>query len=185
MKEEGTGEGGGDAREPPGAGLRRARRVEQLRRRGSRFGVRCQRRVQRLCRSLLELGVLVEQQAVLATGLAQERGVVLRLARAPVERDQPHVSAARADRVGRTVVGGVVDDDHLVLELGRMRALDGVEAAHQELAPIGVHDAVGDHHIRNDRHSCGSSSSTRLHSRRRTTTRSRPRSRVLAWTSSS
>ena len=77
-----------------------------------------------------QLGVLVEQQAELAARLAQQqrcrappcpRGARARISR----RRSPRPSAERVpglDRVGRAVVGGVVDHQHLALERRRDRA---------------------------------------------------------------
>ena len=39
---------------------------------------------------------------------------------ASLERDQPDLAAQRPHRLGRAVVGGVVEDEDLVLELGRV-----------------------------------------------------------------
>src|SRR5205085_11373940 len=86
------------------------------------------------------------QQAVLASGLAQKRRVVFRFSGATVEGDQADLVSARAHRVGRSVVGRVVEDEHLALVLRWMRALDRVEAAHEELAPVRVDHAVRDQH---------------------------------------
>ena len=67
-------------------------------------------------RALQQLRVLVEQQAQLPPGAAQQRRVVLGLAGAAVERDQPDVVAAGLDRGDRAVVGAVVQHKHLVLQ---------------------------------------------------------------------
>ena len=65
----------------------------------------------------------------------------------PVRRssdDQADPAAAGPHRVGRAVIGGVVEDEHLAPEPVGVGALDRVEAGEQELAPVRVHDAVGE-----------------------------------------
>ena len=91
-----------------------------------------------------QLRVLVQQQAVAPARLAQQRRVVLGLAGAPLEREQPRVRVALAHRLGRAVVGGVVEHQQLVLHAGRVGALDRGEAGEQVVAPVRVHHAVGE-----------------------------------------
>ena len=77
------------------------------------------------------------------------------LPRAPLERDQPQPLAepvrARVpalDLLGRAVVGGVVEHQHLVVEALGCGVADRVEAGGQVLPPVGVDDAVGQLHRR-------------------------------------
>ena len=136
MQEEGAGSGGPDPGEAPGAGNRPAVGVEQLRARGARARVGLERLEQGRRRARPQLGVLVEEQAVLAARLAHQGRVVRALAGPPLERDQADLAAAGPDRVRRAVLGGVVEDEDLALDPGRMGALDRVEAGEQELAPV-------------------------------------------------
>ncbi len=76
------------------------------------------------------------------------------------------------DGLRRAVVGGVVQHQHLALELGWRGALDRVEAGEQELPPVRVDHAVGEQHGENAR-PCASKSSIRRPTRRRMTTPSR------------
>ena len=50
----------------------------------------------------------------------------------------------RPHRLGRAVVGGVVEDEDLALDPGRVGALDRLQAGEQVLAAVRVHDAVGE-----------------------------------------
>ncbi len=97
VQEQRRGERGADARQPPRAWLRLAAGLEQLGAGGGGAGVGLERLEQRRGRAGLELGVLVEQQAVAAACLAQQRGVVLRLAgRALAARSAAPPGATRA-----------------------------------------------------------------------------------------
>ena len=77
--------------------------VEQLRRCRRRLRVRVEGRDQRRRRPRPQLGVLVEQQAVLALRLAHQGRVVLGLAGSLLALDQADVAAAAAHRLGRAV----------------------------------------------------------------------------------
>ena len=145
VQEERPGQRRADAGEAPGAGDRRARGVEQLGARRPGRRVALERREQRRRRARPQLGVLVEQQAEAPA----------RLARAGSSRWPPCPSAARSSirrisppqrphRVRRAVGRGVVEDEDLALDAGRVGALDRVEAGEQVLAAVRVHDAVGE-----------------------------------------
>jgi hypothetical protein len=99
-----------------------------------------------------QLGVLVEQQRVASAGPLEPRGVVLALARPALEGDDLRCHGVVARRGGRAVARGVVEDEDLGLE-GQGLALgrDGVQAAHEQLALLGVDDAEGEL----DSHRCG------------------------------
>ena len=144
VQEERPGQRRPDPGEAPGAGHRLAGGVEQLRRRRGRLRVGVERRDQRRARSRPQLGVLVQQQAVAALRLAHQGRVVLRLAGPPLQRDQADLAAERPHRLGRAVVGGVVEDEDLALDSGRVGALDRGQAGEQVLAAVRVHDAVGE-----------------------------------------
>ena len=134
------------ARQAPGALLRGAVGAEQARAGDGGVGVGVERLQQRFRRARLELGVLVKEQAVVAAGGLEKRGIVGRLAGSAVERQQPDAAPARHHRLHRAVLGGVVEHQHLVLQIARRDPLDGVEAGHQQLSLAGVHDAVGQPH---------------------------------------
>ena len=130
-------------RQAQGTGL--AVGVEQLRRRRRRLRVGVERRDQRRRRARPQLGVLVEQQAVAARSPRASGS----------SRSPPCRSAARARsggsrrRSARTAsaepsLGGVVEDEDLALDPGRVGALDRVQAGEQVLAAVRVHDAVGE-----------------------------------------
>ena len=151
------------ARSASGAG--RARRPARSRRRGSarrrgpgspsessscgvaarRLRVGVERRDQRRRRARPQLGVLVQQQAVAALRLAHQGRVVLGLAGPPLAAR----SGGSRRRSARTAsaepsVGGVVEDEDLALDPGRVGALDRGQAGEQVLAAVRVHDAVGE-----------------------------------------
>ena len=123
-----------------------------------------------------QLGVLVEQQRVAPAGALEQRGVVLALARAPVQRDDLGRQRVAARGGGRSVARGVVEDQDLGLE-GQGLALgrDGVQAAHEQLALLGVDDAEGELDSHRGRLlsplRCASASSTPPPTRRPTTGR--------------
>ena len=144
VQEERPGQRRPDPGEAPGAGHRLAGGVEQLGRRRRRFRVGVERRDQGRARPRPQLRVLVQQQAVAALRLAHQGRVVLRLAGPPLQRDQADVAAERPHRLGRAVVGGVVEDEDLALHPGRVGALDRGQAGEQVLAAVRVHDAVGE-----------------------------------------
>ena len=144
VQEQRPGQRRADPGEAPGAGDRLAGGVEQLRRRGGRPRVSLERRDQRLARARPQLGVLVQQQAVAPARLAHQGRVVLRLAGAALQRDQADIAAERPHRRGRAVVGGVVENEDLALDSGRVGALDRGQAGEQVLAAVRVHDAVGE-----------------------------------------
>ena len=76
---------------------------------------------------------------------SREQGrVVGRLARPPLELDQADVPPQRPHRLRRAVARGVVEDEDLALDAGRMGALDRLQAGEQVLAAVRVHDAVGE-----------------------------------------
>ena len=93
VQEDGAGERGLRARQPPGAGHLPAVGGQELRAGGSRLPVRLERAQQSGHRARLQLRVLVEQQAELAARLLEQAAVVGRLALAAVEGDQPDVAA--------------------------------------------------------------------------------------------
>ena len=111
---------------------------------GALVGV--ERGVQGDGRAGLELGVLVEQQAEAPARALQQRGVVGALARAARgSAITSVVDRVRARHLGRPVLGGVVEHQHLGLEVDR-RALarDRVQAVAQQAALLGVDDAEGE-----------------------------------------
>ena len=152
------GERGADAGQPPGARLRHAVGIEELGAGGSRLGVGPHRLEQRRRASGQHLRVLVEEQAELALSVLHQQRVVGRLALAPLGDDQAEVVADVAlalrqlgDEVDRSVVGGVVEDEDLVLDAGRVIGRDRPQAGGEMLAPVGVDDAVGELHRDNRR----------------------------------
>ena len=132
-------------RKAPGRGLRRSVGAPQRRDRAGRPAVALERARQRRRRPRQELGVLVQEQAVAPSRALHQLAVVERLAAPLAQGDQLDLLAARADGGGRAVVGAVVEHQHLAgdRELLALRT-DGVEAAHQQLAPAGVDHAEGD-----------------------------------------
>ena len=69
-----------------------------------------------------------------------------------LERNQLDPVAACEEGLRRAVGGCVVEDEDLALQSGGAGALDRLEAAEQVLAPVRVHDAVGERgrHARHD-----------------------------------
>ncbi len=158
MQKEHLREGGADAGQTPGAGLRNPLGVEQLGAGGPRLGVGAERFEQRRGGAGQQLRVLVEQQAELALRGLQKQRVVGRLALASLGDDQPQVVADLAfalsdlrDQVDRPVVGVVVEHEDLVLDAGRVIGGDRTQAGGQMLAPVRVDDAVGELHRDNRR----------------------------------
>ena len=105
-----------------------------------------------------QLGVLVEEQAEPALRVLEQQRVVGCLALAALGDDQPQVVADLPlplgdlrDEVDRAVVGGVVEDEDLVLDLGGMVGGDRPQAGGEMLAPVRVDDAVGELHRDNRR----------------------------------
>ncbi len=99
----------------------------------------------------LQLAVLVEQQAVVATGRAKQRGVVLRLARTPVELDQLDVPVRARGRRPPTRRSRRCRARGSPARTPSARgALDRVEALEQPLAVVRVDHAVGEKHPDND-----------------------------------
>ena len=94
VQEQGLGQRGAEAGQPPRAGNRLAVGVEELGSRGGRLGIGVQRLEQGLGCALEDLGVLVQQQAEAPAGLAQEQRVVLRQAGAAVAGDHPDLRKA-------------------------------------------------------------------------------------------
>src|SRR5918992_1307391 len=137
---------------PPGAGGGPPRGGEELRARRGGARVAFHGVDERPRRALTQLGVLVQQQAVPAARLAQERRVVLRLAGAPLQREQASVGEPLAHRIGRAVVRRVIEHQHLVLQLRWVGALDRLEAGDQVLAAVRV-----DHAVREDQRAASSS----------------------------
>ena len=145
VEEEGSGQRPARVGEAPGARGGHAVSGQQLSPGHGRTGVGLERLHQRPRAPSLHLRVLVQQQAVAPRGLAQQARVGGRLPLAAIQRDQTHPSAARADGLGRAVVRGVVENQHLVVDPGRVVAGDRVEAGHQLVPPVGVHHAVREH----------------------------------------
>ena len=105
--------------------------VEQLRARRAARRIGAQRLEQRRGGARPQLGVLVEQQAEVAARRLEQGGVVRRLARSALARASAAAArrgrsggVPRLDRVGRAVVGGVVEHEDLVLEIGRRVVAD-------------------------------------------------------------
>jgi hypothetical protein len=144
MEEKRAGQRRAHSREAPGAGHGLAVRVEQLRSGGGGFRFPLHHREQRLDRPRPQLGILVQQQAVAPARLAHQGRVVLRLAGPPLERDQADVVAERLHRLGRAILGGVVEDEDLALDCFWMSAFDRGQTGEQVLAAVRVHDAVGE-----------------------------------------
>jgi hypothetical protein len=88
---------------------------------------------------------LSSKQRVAPASALEQRGVVLPLARAPVQRDDLGRQRVMARGGRRPISRGVVEDQDLGLE-GQAVALrgDGVQAATEQLALLGVHDAEGE-----------------------------------------
>ena len=141
MEEQGADKGGDHTGKAPRAGHRVAGGVEQLRAGGTRRLIPAHRFQQRFRRSGKELGVLVEQEAELSAGPLEEQRVVLGLAGANLALDQLQIHVEGAHRAGGSVVGCVVEDEHLALDTGGMVVLNRDQAAQQEVAPVRVHDA--------------------------------------------
>ena len=92
-----------------------------------------------------QLGVLVEQQAVARPSPRASR--VESFSALPARRSSSIRRMSppqRPHRLGRAVVGGVVEDEDLALDAGRVGALDRLQAGEQVLAAVRVHDAVGE-----------------------------------------
>ena len=150
---------------------------------GARIGL--ERGDERLDRARAQLGVLVQEQAELAPGLAQEQAVVLGLAGAALQRDQPQ-RARRARPDPRSIPGRRPPSRprrRCRAPAPRPRCPSGKrgpdrgQAAQQVLAPVGVDDAEGEVHRENPVR-CASRSSIRRRRPHRTTARSRRRWRA-------
>ena len=127
-------QGTGSPSESSSCGARRGR---------PRVGV--ERRDQRRRRPGPQLGVLVQQQAVArpsprASGSSRSRALPVRRSSAIRRISPPSARTASAE----PSLGGVVEDEDLALDPGRVGALDRVEAGEQVLAAVRVHDAVGE-----------------------------------------
>ena len=144
VQEECPGQSGRDAGEPPRARLRLAAGAQQLGARDRRLRIAIERVEERRGRARAQLRVLVEQQAVLASRVSQQGRVVLGLPEPRLVFDQAQVHVEAADGIGRAVVGGVVEHEDLVLDARGVGVADRGEAGEQMLAPVRVHDAIGE-----------------------------------------
>ena len=145
VQEERADERGDRRREAPRRRLAAAVGAQEPRARGRGIARARERGVQRRRRARRELGVLVEQQAVAPARALQQLGVVLALAAPARQRDELRRRRVAPRRARGPVAGRVVEHEHLGRE-GQRPLLGGdrIQAAQEQLALLGVHDAVGD-----------------------------------------
>ena len=179
MKEERLGEGRAGPGKPPRAGDWNPAGVHELSARDGGLRVGIERVEERSRRAVSDLGVLVQEQAEAPPSLPKEECVVLREPRAALAGDQTNLrKSCRATASAEPSSEALSSTRISCSSPAGCGAGDRLQAAEQELAPVGVHHAVGKLHRHNPR-GCGSRSSIRRRTRRPTTGRSarRPRPR--------
>ncbi len=109
------------------------------------YGYSCEFDAERIDRDaplmIIGEGTNEMQRIIIARQLIERNPVY---AGALLQGDQANLAAQLPHRLGRAVLGGVVEDEDLPLHPGRVGALDRGQAGEQVLAAVRVHDAVGE-----------------------------------------